>query len=179
MTKPNPTKARRQVRKMILLRTREGMAFRQAEKRSRASAEIPAACGLRRDGWLGMLAAVMNLGFCNSWRGCLLGAAVLLSAGCAGREASPPDTVTMEVLSLPRGCIVEMNGEYLGATPVKIDIPATPEGRWRGAPEFRHVIAVSTPNNRAVETRKWRTGDQIPRRVLFRPPYAQFTGATP
>lgn len=108
-----------------------------------------------------------------------LGAVVLFAGGCAGREPSSSDSVTMEIFSLPRGCVVEMNGEYLGSTPVKVDIPATPEGRWTGAPGFSHVITVSTPNNRAVETRKWRAGDPVPRRVLFRPPYAQFAGATP
>ena len=100
--------------------------------------------------------------------------AALLLAGCAGVEPVAPDKVTMEVFSLPRGCVVEMNGEYLGTTPLKIDVPATPEGRWAGAPGFTHVISVSTPNNRAVETRKWRSGDPIPRRLLFRPPYAAY-----
>ncbi len=100
--------------------------------------------------------------------------AALVLAGCAGGEPVAPDKVTMEVFSLPRGCVVEMNGEYLGTTPLKIDVPSTPEGRWGGAPGFTHVISVSTPNNRAVETRKWRGGDAIPRRVLFRPPYAAY-----
>ena len=36
-----------------------------------------------------------------------------------------------------------------------------------------HAISVSTPNNRFVETKKWRAGDRVPQRLLFRPPYAQ------
>jgi len=96
--------------------------------------------------------------------------------GCGGGEAVYRETTTtIEVLSLPRGCVVEMNGEYLGGTPVKIDIPSTADGRWRGGPSTEHRITVSTPNNRSVETKKWRGGDPIPRRVLFRPPYAHLT----
>lgn len=79
----------------------------------------------------------------------------------------------MEILSLPRACVVEMNGEYLGGTPVKIAVPCTPDGRWAGSPGTTHAISVSTPDNRFVETRKWRGGDIIPRRLLFRPPYAK------
>jgi len=144
----------------------------EAERKSRGAGMLKCG-GLHGASGRGMFCAAMRI------PKLLAVAGALLCAGCAGREAVAPDTVTMEILSLPRGCVVEMNGEYLGATPVKVDVPATPDGRWRGAPGFTHVVAVSTPNNRAVETRKWRSGDQIPRRVLFRPPYAQFAGATP
>lgn len=133
--------------------------------------------GLRRGRRHGILAAMMLPDRFPVRRGLALVLALLL-AGCAGGEPAAPSAVTMEILSLPRGCVVEMNGEYIGTTPVKVDVPATPEGRWGGAPGFTHAISVSTPNNRAVETRKWRSGDQIPRRVLFRPPYASYlTGA--
>jgi hypothetical protein len=104
-----------------------------------------------------------------------LGAAAL--CGCGGGQAIyAPSTTVLEVVSIPPRCVVEMNGEYLGGTPVKIDIPSTPDGRWTGSPSTRHRITVSTPNNRAVETKEWRGGDVIPRRVLFRPPYAYLTG---
>ena len=96
--------------------------------------------------------------------------------GCGGGQATyGPSTTVLEVVSIPPRCVVEMNGEYLGGTPVKIDIPSTPDGRWTGSPSTRHRITVSTPNNRAVETKEWRGGDVIPRRVLFRPPYAHLT----
>jgi len=101
--------------------------------------------------------------------------------GCGGGENPPthpyPAAIqteaTVEILSLPRGCVVEMNGEYLGSTPLKISIPTTPDGRWQGPPGTMHAISVSTPNNRFIETKKWRGGDHVPRRLLFRPPYAQ------
>ena len=97
--------------------------------------------------------------------------------GCGGGQALyPASTTVLEVVSIPARCVVEMNGEYLGGTPVKIDIPSTPDGRWTGSPSTKHRITVSTPNNRAVETKEWRGGDVIPRRVLFRPPYAYLTG---
>ena len=102
----------------------------------------------------------------------------LLLAACGGGSsqivpAAVPSERTIEVLSLPRNCVVEMGGEYMGATPLKISVPATPDGRWPGPPSFVHAISVSTPNNRFVETKKWRGGDPIPQRLLFRPPYAQ------
>ena len=109
----------------------------------------------------------------------LLGAcAALVLAGCGGPSgpasaAAVPSEMTIEILSLPRGCVVEMNGEYLGSAPIKISVPATPDGKWLGAPGTIHAISVSTPNNRFVETKKWRGGDRIPQRLLFRPPYAQ------
>ena len=110
-------------------------------------------------------------------RAAILVTASLFSAGCGGGQAVyAPATTVLEVVSIPARCVVEMNGEYLGGTPVKIDIPSTPDGRWTGSPSTRHRITVSTPNNRAVETKEWRGGDIIPRRVLFRPPYAYLTG---
>ena len=107
----------------------------------------------------------------------LVGAALALP-GCGGRPsavvpAAVPAERTVEILSLPRNCVVEMNGEYMGGTPLKISVPATPDGRWQGPPSLVHAISVSTPNNRFVETKKWRGGDRIPQRLLFRPPYAQ------
>jgi len=108
----------------------------------------------------------------------ILPAVVVLSLlpGCGGGEMVYTETTTtMEVFSIPPRCVVEMNGEYLGATPVKIEIPSTPDGRWRGGPSTEHRVTVSTPNNRSVETKKWRGGEPVPRRVLFRPPYAHLT----
>ncbi len=104
----------------------------------------------------------------------LSGACILVSAcsTTAPSTGEPQDTVTMEVFSLPKGCVVEMNGEYVGAAPVKIDIPSTSDGRWQGRPGMSHAITVSTPSNRASETRKYRSGDPIPRRLMFRPAYA-------
>lgn len=106
-----------------------------------------------------------------------IGAALLLAA-CGGgpstvTPAAVPAEKTIEILSLPRNCVVEMGGEYMGAAPLKISVPATPDGCWPGPPGFVHAISVSTPNNRFVETKKWRGGDPVPRRLLFRPPYAQ------
>jgi hypothetical protein len=104
--------------------------------------------------------------------------AALALSGCGGGSSAVvasavPAEHTIEILSLPRNCVVEMNGEYMGGTPLKISVPATPDGRWLGAPGVVHAISVSTPNNRFVETKKWRGGDRIPQRLLFRPPYAQ------
>ena len=104
--------------------------------------------------------------------------AALFVTGCGGGNqavvpAAVPSERTVEILSLPRNCVVEMGGEYMGATPLKISVPSTPDGRWQGAPSVVHAISVSTPNNRFVETKRWRGGDVIPQRLLFRPPYTQ------
>lgn len=101
----------------------------------------------------------------------LLIASAAALAGCAGGEASRPEAV-IEVFSIPRNCVVEMNGEYIGPAPARISVPTTPEGRWMGSQATRYTIEVSTPNNSAVETKIYRGGDSIPRRLLFRPPYA-------
>lgn len=84
----------------------------------------------------------------------------------------PQYTVTTEIFSLPKGCVVEMNGEYVGTAPVKIAIPSTSDGRWQGPKGMSHAITVSTPSNRAAETKKYRSGDPIPKRLMFRPAYA-------
>jgi len=109
-----------------------------------------------------------------------LALASMLLPGCAGSEETATTStpavgkdLTVEIVSLPRGCVVEMNGEYLGGTPLKISVPATPDGCWTGPSSVTHVISVSTPNNRFVETKKWHGGDRIPQRLLFRPPYSQ------
>lgn len=78
----------------------------------------------------------------------------------------------MQVLSIPKACVVEMNGEYLGATPLEVAIPATADRRWPGGPNKVYSINVSTADNRAAESKQWRGGDPVPFRVLFRPPYA-------
>ena len=110
----------------------------------------------------------------------VLAVAGTLLPGCSSTEEAttpyaPPagKDLTVEIVSLPNKCVVEMNGEYLGGTPLKISVPATPEGCWPGPPSATHVISVSTPNNRFVETKKWHGGDRIPQRLLFRPPYSQ------
>ena len=110
----------------------------------------------------------------------LTGACAALALSACGGGGSPAVAAapvsserTVEVLSLPRNCVVEMGGEYLGATPLKISVPTTPDGRWQGPPSVVHSISVSTPNNRFVETKKWRGGDPVPQRLLFRPPYTQ------
>ena len=103
-------------------------------------------------------------------------AATLTGCGGAPSAVAPaavPAERTIEILSLPRNCVVEMAGEYMGTTPLKISVPATPDGRWQGPPGTVHAISVSTPNNRFVETKRYRGGAPVPQRLLFRPPYAQ------
>ncbi len=115
-----------------------------------------------------------------------------ISAGCATQPIAPqpapeppPETPvreatrveTIKIASLPRGCVVEVNGEYMGITPMVLRVPATPDGRWRGSSNGVYVMRVSTLNNKTGETKYWRGGQHIPSRLLFRPPGAQ--GTTP
>jgi len=91
------------------------------------------------------------------------------------REATRVETI--KIVSLPTGCVVEVNGEYMGITPLVLRVPSTPDGRWRGTADGVYVMRVSTLNGRTGETKYWRGGQGIPSRLLFRPPAAQ--AATP
>ena len=82
------------------------------------------------------------------------------------------EVTAVQVHSLPPGCFVELNGEFLGATPLTIRVPSY-EGDWQGNGWKMHVLRASIPQGQGYEQKIWFGGDPIPKRVVFRIPGAE------
>ena len=82
------------------------------------------------------------------------------------------EVTAVQVHSLPPGCFVELDGEFLGATPLTIRVPSY-EGDWQGAGWKMHVLRASIPRGQGCEQKIWFGGDPIPRCVVFRIPGAE------
>ena len=104
---------------------------------------------------------------------------LILLTGCASapepevRTAEPVKTI--DIRSWPSGLVVELNGEYVGTTPVELVVNSTRSGNWTA--EFARgfspiVMRASTPDAAGWEQKVWYPGDRIPSRVLFRIPGA-------
>lgn len=104
--------------------------------------------------------------------------AILLS-GCATapepevRTADPVKTI--DIRSWPPGLVVELNGEYVGTTPLELVVGTTRYGVWtadygRGFSPI--ILRASTPDASGWEQKVWYPGDRIPSRILFRIPGA-------
>ena len=98
-----------------------------------------------------------------------------LIAGCATapepevRAADPVKTI--DIRSWPSGLVIELNGEYIGTTPVELVVNSTRSGNWTAdfARGFSPIImCASTPDTSGWEQEIWYPGDRIPSRVLFR-----------
>lgn len=81
---------------------------------------------------------------------------------------------TIRITSVPTGCIVELNGEYIGQTPFSLTVDADANGCWpRRHPDgsMRTLINrfVCTAPTGISDSRSWADGDRIPDMVLFRP----------
>ena len=104
----------------------------------------------------------------------LAGAALL--AGCQTPEPEPEvpvrkakEVTAIKVHSLPPGCFIELNNEFLGATPLTIRVPSY-EGKWTGATYKMHRLRASMPRGQGWEEKRWFGYDPIPERVVFRIP---------
>jgi len=110
---------------------------------------------------------------------------LLALAGCAGRPAdryagvepevrTPTAVKTIRVTSVPAGCIVEMNGEYLGQSPFSLTVDADKNGCWPryypggGTRAWGNHFVCTAPNG-VSDRRSWTAGDRIPDMVFFRP----------
>ncbi len=104
--------------------------------------------------------------------------AILLSA-CASapepevRTADPVKTI--DIRSWPSGLVVELNGEYVGTTPLELLVETTRSGNWTA--EFSRgfspiILRASAPDASGWEQKIWYPGDSVPSRVLFRIPGA-------
>jgi len=82
------------------------------------------------------------------------------------------EVTAVQVHSLPPGCFVELDGEFLGATPLTIRVPSY-QGEWQGAGWKMHILRASIPRGQGSEQKLWFGGDQVPKRVVFRIPGAE------
>lgn len=95
-------------------------------------------------------------------------------AGIEPEVRTPTAVKTIRVTSVPAGCIVEMNGEYLGQTPFSLTVDADRNGCWPrhhpggGMRAWGNHFVCTAPNG-ASDRRFWTAGDRIPDMVLFRP----------
>ena len=104
---------------------------------------------------------------------------VLFLTSCAStpepevRVAEPVKTI--DIRSWPPGLVVELNGEYVGTTPLALVVKTTRYGVWTAdySRSFSPIVMrVSTPDASGWEQKAWYPGDRIPSRVLFRIPGA-------
>jgi hypothetical protein len=82
------------------------------------------------------------------------------------------EVTPMHVHSLPPGCFVELNNEFMGVTPVTIRVPSY-EGKWTGTMYKLHRLRVSMPRGGGYEEKRWFGYDPIPQRAVFRIPGAE------
>jgi hypothetical protein len=102
--------------------------------------------------------------------------AVAVLTGCQTPEPEPEvpvrkaqEVTAIKVHSLPPGCFIELNNEFLGATPLTIRVPSY-EGKWTGATYKMHRLRASMPRGQGWEEKRWFGHDPIPERVVFRIP---------
>ena len=89
----------------------------------------------------------------------------------AVRKAQP--IAKIDVRSIPTGCVVELNDEYLGVTPLEVVVDTTESGNWasQGIGSV-FVMRCSMPDGDGWEQKVWYPGHPVPKRVLFRIPGA-------
>ena len=109
----------------------------------------------------------------------ILALAAAALAACATPDPVPEPEVreaqevtAVQVHSLPPGCFVELNDEFMGVTPLTIRVPSY-KGDWSGSFAQTHVLRASIPKGSGYEQKVWMTGDAVPRRVVFRIPGAE------
>jgi len=87
------------------------------------------------------------------------------------RKAQP--IAKIDVRSIPARCVVELNDEYLGVTPLEVVVDATESGNWasQGLGSV-FIMRCSMPDGDGWEQKVWYPGNPVPKRVLFRIPGA-------
>lgn len=79
---------------------------------------------------------------------------------------------TIHIHSLPPGCMIELNGEFLGVTPLEFKTLASESGNWPGWQKV-FVLRASIPLGQGYEQKVWHSGERIPTRIIFRIPGAE------
>jgi hypothetical protein len=108
--------------------------------------------------------------------------AALCVALCACETLQPPPPpavrraqpiAKIDVRSIPTRCVVELNEEYLGMTPLEVVVEASESGNWtsQGIGSV-YVMRCSMPDGDGWEQKVWYPGNPVPKRVLFRIPGA-------
>ena len=77
------------------------------------------------------------------------------------------EVTAVQVHSLPPGCFIELNNEFLGVTPLTIRVPSY-EGKWTGGMYKMHRLRASMPRSNGWEEKRWFGSDPIPKQVVFR-----------
>ena len=105
----------------------------------------------------------------------LLLASLLLCACTTAPEPKPepptaPKARAMAVHSIPTGCMVTVNEEWVGITPCVIMLPADSTGGFTG-PLLTIIEAVPVTGG-LQSTKMWWPKQRIPSRVVFSLPWA-------
>ena len=106
-----------------------------------------------------------------------LAAIALCCSACTTPEPEPvvrqaEEVTAIRVHSLPPGCFVELNSEFLGVTPLTIRVPSY-NGNWRGGFGDLHILRASIPRDTGYDQRSWQSGDPVPKQVVLRVPGAE------
>lgn len=83
---------------------------------------------------------------------------------------TPPKAKAMAVHSIPTGCMVELNGEWVGITPCYVMLPEDGYGGFRG-PDL-NVMKVVPVTGGIGDIKIWWPGQRIPSRAVFNLPWA-------
>ena len=105
----------------------------------------------------------------------LLLASLLLCACATAPEPKPepptaPKARAMAIHSIPTGCMVTVNEEWVGITPCVIMLPADSTGGFTG-PLLTIIEAVPVTGG-LQSTKMWWPKQRIPSRVVFSLPWA-------
>jgi PEGA domain len=103
----------------------------------------------------------------------LFASLILCACATAPPKPEPPEAPrarAMAVHSIPTGCLVDLNGEWVGITPCTVMIPSDSAGGFRGV-DLR-VMKVEPVTGGLGDIKTWWPGQRIPARSVFRIPWA-------
>ena len=93
----------------------------------------------------------------------------LLSAGCASHPQAMRPRLKVQIVSQPVGAKIEINGQYVGDAPLRVDIEASNDGRfWRDTiikayPKDTGYIQIKAFNGKS----RWTISDNVPPKIFF------------
>jgi len=101
----------------------------------------------------------------------LVAISALLLASCATapkpEPPEPPKAKAMSVHSVPTGCLVELNGEFVGITPCDVMLRQGYDGGFAGSDLMvmivKPLVGIPVPG----DIKMWWPGQRIPSEVVF------------